>query len=128
MPQPESKLVKKIRERVERNRLGRCFKIHGDDNFQEVGIPDLLCCYRGRFVGLEVKQPGNSPSPVQMVVLQEIVSAGGIASVVSTLGQVDDLLAQIDKEVDGGIPLSRAGGLVSRRRILARSISRHGGK
>lgn len=127
--QPEAKIVKRVRERLERNGLGRCFKIHGEDSgFQEVGIPDLLCCYRGRFVGLEVKQPGESPSPVQKVVLYEIVKSGGYAAVVSTVGQVEDLLADIDREADSGIPLSRAGRVVSQRRLLERSLTRHGGK
>jgi len=97
--QPEAKLVKSIQSLLVR-KGARSFKIHGEDSFQEVGIPDLLCCYRGRFVGLEAKLPGNKPSPVQKVVLNEIVAAGGYASVVSTVGQVASLLARIDREVE----------------------------
>jgi hypothetical protein len=107
-----------------KNAGGFVVKIHASpDSFMRVGIPDLLCCYRGRFVGLEVKLPGNSPSPVQRRVLQEIVSAGGYASVVSTLEQVDHLLAEIDTEVD----LARSNRGLHRQRMLDRSISRLGG-
>lgn len=127
MPQPESKVVKSIRRMIEQ-REGRCFKIHGGDNpFQEVGIPDLLCCYRGRFVGLEVKQPGKQPSPVQRVVLHEIVSSGGYASVVSSVEMVEHLLAEIDKEADH-FPRSRAASLQHRKLLLDRSIIRASGK
>jgi hypothetical protein len=122
MPQPESKIVRRIRQEIEKQG-GRCFKIHGEDTFQEVGIPDLLCCYRGRFVGLEVKQPGNKPSPMQRVVLNEIVAAGGYAAVVTTVEQVVHLLATIDEEVNH--PLSRDS---NRRSILDRSLARQGGK
>jgi hypothetical protein len=119
MPQPEGKIVKAIQARIKK-RGGRCIKIHGGDNpFQEVGIPDLLCCYRGRFVGLEVKQPGERPSPVQMVFLHEIVSSGGYASVVSSVEEVDRLLARIDREARGEIHNPRA-----RLSLLNDSITR----
>jgi hypothetical protein len=67
---------------------------------QEVGIPDLLVCYRGRFVGLEVKQPGEKPSAKQKQILGEIEAAGGYCRVVSTVGEVAYLLEKIDAEVD----------------------------
>jgi hypothetical protein len=96
--QPEARIVKKIQRRIE-VRGGRCFKIHGGDNpFQEAGIPDILACYRGMFLGLEVKQPGEEPSPIQRKVLSEIKRAGGIALVLTSLKQVDLLLDEIDKK------------------------------
>lgn len=74
-------------------------KIHGsDEGFQEVGIPDLLCCIKGRFVGIEVKQPSGKLRPAQRVVLREIYDAGGIAAVVETVGQAARLLSYIEKE------------------------------
>lgn len=97
--QPEGKLVSATRSML-RDRGARPFKIQGDsDNFQEVGIPDLLVCYRGRFLGLEAKMPGNSPTAKQLAVLNEIAEAGGVAAVFTTVEQVSDLLGMIDKEV-----------------------------
>jgi hypothetical protein len=95
--QPEARLVKKVQDYIG-GVGGRSFKIHGEDTFQEVGIPDLLVCYKGYFVGLEVKQPGGRVSPRQHKVLQEIDTAGGISAVVSTLEQVVDLLAKLDRK------------------------------
>ena len=84
-------------------RGGRPFKIQGGaDSFQEIGIPDLLCCYRGRFVGAEAKMPGNHPSAKQAAVLDEIAEAGGYALVFTTVGEVSRLLATIDREVEHG--------------------------
>ncbi len=98
--QPEGRLVKRIKAYV-KGKGGRCFNIHGGDNpYQEVGIPDLLICYRGRFVGLEVKQPGEEPTAKQKQVLHEIEAAGGRAVAVTTVEEVVDLLAKIDKGVD----------------------------
>jgi hypothetical protein len=101
--QPEGKLVAQIKQLLA-ERGARAFKIQGgDDSFQEIGIPDLLVCYKGRFVGLEAKMPGGKLSTKQKVVLDEIANTGGIAAVVTTVGQVSDLLAKIDKEVARGV-------------------------
>lgn len=96
--QPEGKIVKKIKDLIV-EKGGRPFKIHGsDEGFQEVGIPDLLWCFRGRFVGSEVKQPSRDLSPIQRVVLHEIYDAGGVASVLETVGQAAVLLTYLEKE------------------------------
>jgi hypothetical protein len=96
--QPEGKLVTRIKALIA-DREGRCFKIHGnDDGFQEIGIPDLLVCLAGRFVGIEVKQPGEELRPRQRKVLNEIYAAGGVAAVCETVGQVAVLLQVLEKE------------------------------
>jgi hypothetical protein len=81
-------------------RGGRPFKIQGGaDSFQEIGIPDLLCCYQGRFVGAEAKIPGNKPSAKQAAILDEIADAGGYAIVFTTVEEVSHLLSHINMEV-----------------------------
>src|SRR5438128_736954 len=98
--QPEGKLVAKVQQLL-RARGARPFKIQGDsENFQERGIPDLLVAYRGRFIGLEAKMPGNKPTAKQLAVLNEIAEAGGHAAVFTTVEQVVRLLAKIDQEVE----------------------------
>jgi hypothetical protein len=97
--QPEGKLVWQIRRRIE-ERGGRSFKIQGmDESFQEVGIPDLLVCFHGIFLGLEVKMPGEKPSPIQRQVLQSIEAAGGVARVVCSVDEVDEILDQAIAQV-----------------------------
>ena len=49
------------------------------------GTPDLLCCYKGRFIAIEVKRPGEKPSALQTAKLEEIRKAGGIAVWVDSL-------------------------------------------
>lgn len=48
-------------------------------NFTKSGIPDLLVCYCGVFLGIELKAPRGSPTDVQLFNLKEIDKAGGIA-------------------------------------------------
>jgi VRR-NUC domain len=96
--QPEGKLVARIKQEVVKAG-GRPFKIVGqDEGYQEVGIPDLLWCIRGRFVGAEVKQPGAKLRPAQRRILHEIFDAGGVAAVLETVGQAAALLAFLVKE------------------------------
>ena len=94
--QPEGKLVSKVQKLITQAR-GCCFKIHGGDNpFQAVGIPDLLCCVHGRFVGIETKLPGEKLSKIQRMALHEIYNAGGVAAVVETVGQAARLLSYLE--------------------------------
>jgi len=95
--QPEGKLVRKISAHL-KDRGARPFKIHGGDSpFQEVGIPDLLVCFQGYFIGLEVKLPGEKASPVQRVVLSQIEGAGGIGEVVTSVSETEEILKRIER-------------------------------
>src|SRR5438128_1641536 len=95
--QPESKLVQKIKAAIVAEG-GRPFKIVGsEESYQEVGIPDILACVWGMFVGVEVKQQGEKLRPAQRVVLHEIFDAGGVAAVVETVGQAAVLLRTLEK-------------------------------
>ena len=90
--QPEAKLSKKIRAHAE-ERGAWVFNVHGGDNpFQEVGVMDLIMCYRGRFVGVEVKLPGEKASRAQEVVIRRVREAGGIAEVVHSVADIERIL------------------------------------
>lgn len=45
--------------------------------FTKEGIPDILCCCNGYFVGIEVKAPNGKPSLLQLHNLKKIDQAGG---------------------------------------------------
>ena len=74
MKKPETKLVEKIIDRLKAEG-GFWVKIHGGP-MQQTGIPDIVGCYKGKFIGIEVKIPGNKPSSLQTVVLKELEEAG----------------------------------------------------
>lgn len=61
------------------------------------GVPDLLVCYRGTFIGIEVKRErGMKPTPLQERNLQEISEAGGLA-IVMCPEQMDQLARILDR-------------------------------
>jgi hypothetical protein len=55
----------------------RARKIHG--SVYTAGLPDIVGCYRGRYFGIECKQPGERPTALQVAELQAIRQAGGAA-------------------------------------------------
>jgi len=58
----------------------------------EPGCSDLLACWDGIFLAVECKMPGERPTPAQAAFLDLVRKRGGIAGVVSDLGDVDALL------------------------------------
>ena len=48
------------------------------DAYIRAGVPDLLMCINGRFVGIEIKVGKNKPTPLQKVSIVKINQAGGI--------------------------------------------------
>jgi hypothetical protein len=54
-------------------------KYWGGAAYTKSGIPDILVCCKGRFLGIEVKAPNGKPSDLQIYNLRQIDKAGGIA-------------------------------------------------
>lgn len=47
--------------------------------FSKRGVPDIICCIKGRFVGIEVKAERGKPTPIQVKNVREINESGGYA-------------------------------------------------
>ena len=54
-------------------------KYWGGAAFTKSGVPDLLVCLDGWFLGIELKAPKGKPSELQLYNLRQIEKAGGIA-------------------------------------------------
>ena len=76
-------------------------KIHGG-RFS-VGISDLLVCFKKRFFAFEAKLPGKEKdlSELQRIFLQSVRDAGGQAWVVTTVGQVLEIVRTRPKQKKG---------------------------
>ena len=70
----ENKVKKFLEEKI-------CWllKYWGGAAYTKSGIPDLLVCCNGHFLGVEIKAPKGKPSPLQIHNLKKIDEAGGIA-------------------------------------------------
>lgn len=90
----ESLFITQIKKYL-RDRGAYCEKIWGG-GFQSAGIPDIIGCYRGHFIGIEAKVGNNKPSEIQKAKIKMINDAGGFAKVVWKLDEVKELLDSID--------------------------------
>ena len=73
------------------------WKEHGGP-YGTSGIPDIICCYKGRFLGLEAKLPRGKLTALQRRALDKINAAGGIGRRVETVDDVKAVIAQADAE------------------------------
>lgn len=94
MSQAESNLSRRIMKRL-RAEGYFCFKVHGSE-YMMAGLPDIMVCAEGYFIGLETKMPekrGNT-SPTQRLVHTKIEHAGGIARVVCSPQEALDVVQE----------------------------------
>ena len=77
---------------------GAWFFMPVSNGMGQVGIPDIICCYKGMFLAVETKAPGKrgSTTPNQDRVLQEIQNADGWAIVVDNVDQLKEFIITIE--------------------------------
>ena len=62
------------------------------------GVPDIICCYKGRFLGLECKLPGGRLTKLQKRTIEQINRAGGVACRVESVEDVKRVIECVDLE------------------------------
>ena len=62
------------------------------------GVPDVIVCYKGKFIGLEVKRPGGKPTKLQEHNIEQIKQSGGYAGIVYDVEDVKTILEEADNE------------------------------
>lgn len=77
---PEAKVKAKVVAQLKK--LGAYYFYPVTGGFGSSGVPDIVGCYKGRFFGIECKANGNKPTPLQLLNLEKITQAGGLALVI----------------------------------------------
>jgi hypothetical protein len=98
MKGPETRLRKKIVTAVQERYPGIYLrKIHGNQ-YQNIGVPDILGCLKSRFFGMEIKVPGKErkTTPAQLLEISKIRRAGGVAGVVTSIEEAFALLEKLN--------------------------------
>ena len=69
--------------------------------FGRSGVPDIIACYKGKFIGIECKAGNNKPTELQKKEIAKIQKAQGSAIVVNegSISLVEDVLKFIDGEL-----------------------------
>ena len=58
------------------------------------GFPDLVCCWRGRFVGIEVKTAKGRQQPSQKLFQKELEEAAGVYILARSLADVESFFGK----------------------------------
>jgi hypothetical protein len=91
---PEAKVKKKIKKLLAEYNVYYAMPI--GTMFGNSGVPDFLCCVRGRFLAIEAKAGKGRTTALQEKQLKDIREAGGLALVVNedNLDELEKLLCK----------------------------------
>lgn len=84
MATPESKVKTKVKKLLAAH--GAYHFMPATHGYGTSGVPDIIACLHGKFIGIECKANGGKPTALQLKNLQELSSAGGIAILVDETG------------------------------------------
>ena len=92
---PEGKVKDAVKKEL--TKRGIWYFMPAANGFGKVGIPDIICCYQGKFLAIETKAPGkrNNTTPNQDARINEIRAARGWALVVDDVEQVKEFLEDV---------------------------------
>lgn len=95
---PEGRVKKQVKDILTKHNV--YFTMPATGGYGVSGVPDFLCCYKGRFIGIECKAKGNVPTALQNMNLQAIMTAGGYVFVINetNVSLITHLLEHLDEE------------------------------
>jgi penicillin-binding protein-related factor A (putative recombinase) len=99
---PEKKVKKKVTDILKS--VGAYYFYPVTGGFGMSGVPDIICCYKGRFIAIECKAGKNKTTPLQEQNITRIKENHGIAIVVNedSLREVYDALASAEANAPRG--------------------------
>ena len=74
---PEKKVKTKVKRILDKLGAYHCSPSTGGDGAS--GVPDIIACWQGKFIGIECKANGNTPTALQQKHLRDISIAKGKA-------------------------------------------------
>jgi len=78
---PEGKVKKKVTDILKALNIYYFTPVSG--GYGKSGVPDIVACFNGRFIGIECKAGQNQPTALQTAQLEAIKRARGLAFVVN---------------------------------------------
>ena len=91
MPVREAQIKVKILEAL--NALPECYAISYPGTEMRRGQPDIIGCWRGRMLALEVKaMKAKGATPLQLQVLRKWSQAGAVSGVVRSVEETMEML------------------------------------
>lgn len=90
----ESKLEEEVERLLQRKGIWQLARYQAQSN--QNGLPDRLYLYNGYLLGLELKTDEGEPTKLQLRKIDEINKNGGIALIIRSAKEVEQLIKYID--------------------------------
>lgn len=87
---PEAKVKKKVVDTLKK--YGAYYFYPSTHGYGASGVPDIVACYHGKFIGIECKAGKNTPTALQLKNLRDIHECAGVAMVVN-----EDNIDEVEK-------------------------------
>jgi Holliday junction resolvase len=95
---PERKVKKKVITLLKER--GAYYAMPVASGFGNAGVPDILVCYGGWFIGVECKAKGGKPTALQLSNLKQIKEAGGVALIIDEWALEERVLDVVLDSID----------------------------
>jgi Holliday junction resolvase len=95
---PEGAVKAKVRKILQDR--GAYYFMPPANGYGRVGIPDIICCYKGKFLAIECKAGKNKPTALQFMEMGAIRNADGVALVINedNLHAVGEALDELENK------------------------------
>jgi Holliday junction resolvase len=95
---PEKKVKDQVTKLLDAKNAYWFYPVMG--GYGSSGVPDIVACYRGVFIGIECKAGNNTPTALQIKNLNQISQAGGYSAVINetNLDELQVIFNRIDSE------------------------------
>ena len=92
---PEKKVKTKVKSILDKLGAYHCMPATG--GYGANGVPDIIACYKGLFVGIECKANGGRPTALQRKHLKDIQTAKGFSIIIDehNIDMLESLLDQL---------------------------------
>jgi len=78
---PEGRVKDKVKHILKA--MGVWYFMPAANGIGTTGIPDFICCFKGRFIAIECKAGKNQPTALQQLQLKQIDDHGGLTMIIN---------------------------------------------
>ena len=93
---PESQLKKQLKALL--NERGAYWSAVAGGSYAKPGDPDIIACYKGRFIAIEAKTYEGAQSDWQKLRQKQVENAGGVYLVIRSADVLADTLDKVDAD------------------------------
>jgi Holliday junction resolvase len=92
---PERKVKQKVVKVLEDAGAYYFYPVSG--GYGASGVPDVVACFKSKFIGIECKAGSNVPTALQLKNLEKITKSGGYSLVINedNVGDLSDCIKRI---------------------------------